>query len=100
MQNVGVQNVRLIETPGHPVVYGDWMGAADAPTILFYGHYDVQPVDPLNLWQSPPFVLTVRDGEIFARGAADDKGQSFMHFKSIEAHMRQNGRMPDNMKRI
>ena len=69
-----------------------------APTILFYGHYDVQPVDPLNLWTSPPFEATVRDGEIYARGAADDKGQVFMHFKAIEAHLKQNGRLPVNMK--
>src|ERR1044071_2867384 len=100
MRRIGLQNVRLIETPGNPVVYGDWLGAPDAPTILFYGHYDVQPVDPLNLWQSPPFVPTVRDGEIFARGAADDKGQIFMHFKAIEAHMKQTGKLPVNMKVI
>src|SRR5207344_227196 len=55
MRRIGLQNVRLIETPGNPVVYGDWLGAPDAPTMLVYGHYDVQPVDPLNLWQSPPF---------------------------------------------
>ena len=72
--HAGLQNVRLIETPGNPVVYGDWLNAPGKPTILFYGHYDVQPVDPLNLWESPPFEPTVRDGEIYARGAADDKG--------------------------
>ena len=71
-----------------------------APTILFYGHYDVQPVDPLNLWESPPFEATVRDGEIYARGAADDKGQVFMHFKAVEAHLKQNGRLPVNIKII
>ena len=86
MRRIGMQNVRLVETPGNPVVYGDWLGAPDAPTILFYGHYDVQPVDPLDLWQSPPFEASVRDGEIYARGSADDKGQVFMHFKAIEAH--------------
>jgi acetylornithine deacetylase/succinyl-diaminopimelate desuccinylase-like protein len=96
----GLQNVRLIETPGNPVVYADWLGAEGAPTILFYGHYDVQPVDPLDLWESPPFEATVRDGEIYARGAADDKGQIFMHFKAIEAHLSQNGRLPLNMKII
>ena len=69
-----------------------------APTILFYGHYDVQPVDPLDLWQSPPFEATVRDGEIYARGSADDKGQVFMHFKAVEAHLKQNGRLPVNIK--
>ena len=100
MRRIGLQNVRLIDTPGHPVVYGDWLGAEGSPTILFYGHYDVQPVDPLELWESPPFEATIRDGEIYARGAADDKGQVFMHFKAIEAHMKQNGRLPVNMKII
>ena len=100
MRRIGMQNVRLVETPGNPVVYGDWLGAEGAPTILFYGHYDVQPVDPLELWESPPFEATIRDGEIYARGAADDKGQVFMHFKAIEAHMKQNGRLPVNMKII
>jgi acetylornithine deacetylase/succinyl-diaminopimelate desuccinylase-like protein len=98
LRRVGLSNVRLIETPGQPVVYGDWTGAPGAPTILFYGHYDVQPVDPLNLWESPPFEATIRDGEIYARGAADDKGQIFMHMKAVEAHLRQQGRLPVNMK--
>jgi acetylornithine deacetylase/succinyl-diaminopimelate desuccinylase-like protein len=98
MRRIGMHNVRLEETPGHPIVYGEWLGAPGAPTILFYGHYDVQPVDPLDLWESPPFEATVRDGEIYARGAVDDKGQVFMHFKAIEAHMKQNGKLPVNMK--
>ncbi len=98
LTRVGLENVRLEETPGHPIVYGEWLRAEGAPTILFYGHYDVQPVDPLDLWETPPFEATVRDGEIYARGAADDKGQIFMHFKAIEAHMKQNGRLPVNMK--
>jgi len=100
MRRIGLQNVRLIDTPGNPVVYGDWLGAEGAPTILFYGHYDVQPVDPLELWESPPFEATVRDGEIYARGSADDKGQVFMHFKAVEAHLKQNGRLPVNIKII
>jgi acetylornithine deacetylase/succinyl-diaminopimelate desuccinylase-like protein len=100
MRRIGMQHVRLVDTPGNPVVYGDWLGAAGAPTILFYGHYDVQPVDPLELWESPPFEATVRDGEIYARGSADDKGQVFMHFKAIEAHLKQNGALPVNMKII
>ena len=100
MRRIGLQDVRLIDTPGNPVVYGDWLGADGAPTILFYGHYDVQPVDPLELWESPPFEATIRDGEIYARGSADDKGQVFMHFKAIEAHLKQNGRLPVNMKII
>ena len=98
MRRIGLQNVRLVATPGNPVVYGDWLAAPGAPTILFYGHYDVQPVDPLELWESPPFEATVRDGEIYARGSADDKGQVFMHFKAVEAHMKQNQRLPVNMR--
>jgi acetylornithine deacetylase/succinyl-diaminopimelate desuccinylase-like protein len=100
MRRIGLQQVRLIDTPGNPVVYGDWLGAAGAPTILFYGHYDVQPVDPVELWQSPPFEATVRDGEIYARGAADDKGQVFMHLKATEAHLKRGGRLPVNIKFI
>ena len=98
LERIGMQNVRLIETPGNPVVYADWLGAAGAPTMLFYGHYDVQPVDPVDLWTSPPFEATVRDGEIYARGSADDKGQIFMHFKAIEAWLKQNGSLPVNIK--
>jgi len=100
MTRVGLENVKTIATPGNPVVYGDWLHAEGAPTILFYGHYDVQPVDPLDLWESPPFEATVRDGEIYARGSADDKGQVFMHFKAIEAHMKQHGKLPVNIRVI
>ena len=100
MRRIGLHNVKLLETPGFPIVYGDWTGAPGAPTILFYGHYDVQPVDPIDLWESPPFEATVRDGEIFARGAADDKGQVFMHLKAVEAHLKQNGTLPVNIKFI
>src|SRR5689334_20575320 len=98
LRNAGLQNVRLMDTPGNPIVYGDWLGAPGKPTILFYGHYDVQPVDPVNLWTSPPFEATVRDGEIYARGAADDKGQVFMHIKAVEAFMKQAGSLPVNIK--
>src|SRR5436189_1749560 len=94
----GMQNVTLIETPGNPVVYGDWLNAPGKPTILFYGHYDVQPVDPLNLWTTPPFEADVRDGEIYARGSADDKGQVFMHIKAVEAHIKKHGHLPLNIK--
>jgi acetylornithine deacetylase/succinyl-diaminopimelate desuccinylase-like protein len=98
MRQIGLQNVKLLETPGNPIVYGDWLNAAGAPTILFYGHYDVQPVDPVELWDSPPFEATERDGELYARGAADDKGQVFMHLKAVEAYMKQAGGLPVNMK--
>ena len=97
---VGLDNVRLIETAGHPIVCADWLHAPGAPTILFYGHYDVQPVDPLDEWLSPPFEATIREGEIYARGSADDKGQIFMHFKAVEACLKQTGRLPINMKMI
>jgi acetylornithine deacetylase/succinyl-diaminopimelate desuccinylase-like protein len=105
MRRIGLENGRLIETPGNPVVYGEWLHPSarsgqgeQVPTILLYGHYDVQPVDPLDLWESPPFEATVRDGELYARGAADDKGQVFMHFKAIEAHLKKTGRLPVNLK--
>src|SRR5215475_7584496 len=98
LTSAGIQNVRLIDTPGNPVVYADWLHAPGKPTILFYGHYDVQPVDPVDLWTSPPFEATVRDGEIYARGAADDKGQVFMHIKAVEAYLKQAGNLPINMK--
>ena len=94
----GLQNVQLIDTPGNPVVYGEWLGAPGKPTVLYYGHYDVQPVDPVDLWTTPPFEATVRDGELYARGAADDKGQVFMHIKAIEAYLKKHGRLPVNMK--
>ena len=100
MKRVGLEHVRIIDTPGNPVVCADWLHAAGAPTILFYGHYDVQPVDPLELWESPPFEATIRAGEIYARGAADDKGQVFMHLKAVEALLRGSGRLPVNIKFI
>jgi acetylornithine deacetylase/succinyl-diaminopimelate desuccinylase-like protein len=98
LRAAGLENVRLIETPGNPVVYGDWLHAPGKPTILYYGHYDVQPVDPVNLWTSPPFEATVRDGEIYARGAADDKGQVFMHIKAVEAFLKNGGTLPVNIR--
>ncbi len=86
------------QTPGHPVVVGEWRKApAGAPTILVYGHYDVQPAEPLELWQSPPFEPTVRDGRIYARGAVDDKGQLFLHVKALEAHLKTRGTLPVNV---
>ena len=100
MTAIGLENVRIIDTAGHPVVYGDWLNAPGAPTVLFYGHYDVQPVDPLDQWTSPPFEATVRDHELFARGATDDKGQLFVHLKAIEAHLKQGGGLPVNARVI
>ncbi|NUN68743.1 MAG: dipeptidase [Bacteroidetes bacterium] len=100
MRTIGMQNIRIMPTPGHPVVYSEWLGAPGAPTVLLYGHYDVQPVDPLNLWTSPPFEMTIRGENIFARGSADDKGQVFIHLKSIEAMMKHEGRLPVNIKML
>jgi acetylornithine deacetylase/succinyl-diaminopimelate desuccinylase-like protein len=91
-------SAELVETPGHPIVYGEWLGAPGAPTALVYGHYDVQPADPLGEWISPPFEPTVRDECLFARGATDDKGQVFTHLKSVEAWMRTERRLPVNLK--
>ena len=88
----------IFPTKGHPIVVGEWRGApAGAQTILVYGHYDVQPAEPLELWDSPPFEPTVRDGKIFARGSVDDKGQLFLHVKAIEAHLASRGSLPVNI---
>ncbi len=98
LKGVGINNVKVSPTEGHPVVTGEWMGAAGRPTILVYGHYDVQPVDPLNLWDNPPFEPHVQGDRILARGAADDKGQLFMHIKAVEAILKQKGELPVNVK--
>lgn len=94
----GLENVEIIKTSGHPLVYGDWLHAAGAPTILMYGHYDVQPVDPLPLWTAPPFAPTVRGDDLFARGASDDKGQTFVHIAALEALLATRGALPVNVK--
>jgi acetylornithine deacetylase/succinyl-diaminopimelate desuccinylase-like protein len=88
---------KIHETGGHPVVTGEWRGAPGAPTILVYGHYDVQPAEPLELWKSPPFEPTVRDGNIYARGSVDDKGQLFLHVKALQAHLATRGKLPVNV---
>ena len=91
-------DAKIHKTPGHPVVVGEWRKAgANAPTILVYGHYDVQPAEPLDLWHSPPFEPTVRDGRIYARGSVDDKGQLFLHIKALEAHLKTRGKLPVNV---
>jgi acetylornithine deacetylase/succinyl-diaminopimelate desuccinylase-like protein len=88
----------LIETKGHPIVYAEWLGAPGKPTVLVYGHYDVQPPEPLEPWLSPPFEPTERDGDLYARGATDDKGQMFTHFKAAEAWLKTSGKLPINVK--
>jgi acetylornithine deacetylase/succinyl-diaminopimelate desuccinylase-like protein len=87
-----------IETDGHPLVYGEWMGAPGKPTVLFYGHYDVQPVDPIELWRNPPFEPTVEGDKLVARGATDDKGQSYTHVKAVAALLAERGKLPVNVK--
>jgi acetylornithine deacetylase/succinyl-diaminopimelate desuccinylase-like protein len=103
LREAGAQKVDVCETPGFPVVYGEYMIDASRPTVLVYGHYDVQPADPVELWSSPPFEPEIRStdihpgGAIFARGACDDKGQFFMHVKAFEA-MVATGNVPCNIK--
>ena len=97
MRDAGLE-AEILETPRHPVVLGEWRGAgADAPTVLVYGHYDVQPAEPLDLWTTPPFEPDVRDGRIYARGSADDKGQLFLHVKAAESLLAATGRLPVNL---
>ncbi|MCA9971220.1 MAG: dipeptidase [Anaerolineales bacterium] len=95
----GLEHARLLETGGHPVVYADWLHAgAAAPTVLLYGHYDVQPPDPLEKWTHFPFDPVIRDGKVYARGASDNKGQLFAQVKALEAMLATNGRLPVNVK--
>ena len=98
LKNAGLENVSIDETDGHPAVYAEWLHAEGKPTILVYGHYDVQPVDPLELWDSEPFEPEVRENKLYARGASDDKGQVFMHIKAVEALMNKSGSLPVNVK--
>ncbi len=98
MKHIGLENVAVLKTQRHPLVYGDWLKASGKPTLLIYGHYDVQPVDPIELWKTPPFEPSVRDSNIYARGAADDKGQVMVIFKALEALMKVNGALPINVK--
>jgi acetylornithine deacetylase/succinyl-diaminopimelate desuccinylase-like protein len=98
MRAAGLTEAEVLETNGLPVAYGSWLHAPGAPTILVYGHHDVQPEDPVDLWQSPPFEGTVRDGKLYGRGSVDDKGQVLMHLAAIEAHLRARGSLPINVK--
>jgi acetylornithine deacetylase/succinyl-diaminopimelate desuccinylase-like protein len=100
LTTIGLQHVQILETGGHPVVYADWLNAPGTPTLLIYGHYDVQPEDPVNEWKTPPFDATLRDGNLYARGAADDKGQIFIHLKALEAYLKNGGALPVNIKII
>src|SRR5580658_1509392 len=104
LKNIGMENVQLIETAGHPLVYADWLHAHGKPTALLYGHYDVQPPDPLDEWLSPPFEPTERNGNLYARGAVDDKGQMYMHVKALESLLAgrdgEYGKLPLNVRVI
>jgi acetylornithine deacetylase/succinyl-diaminopimelate desuccinylase-like protein len=106
MTRIGLKKVRLIETEhggsaGHPLVYGEWLHAPGKPTVLCYGHYDVQPPDPLDEWLTPPFEPAERDGNVYARGAMDDKGQMYMHLKALESLLQTNqGKLPLNVRVI
>jgi len=98
LRAAGIENVERIPTAGHPLVYGEWLKAPGKPTVLCYGHYDVQPPDPLGEWITPPFEPTLRNGNLYARGAADDKGQMYIHVKAAETLLTTQGRLPVNVK--
>jgi acetylornithine deacetylase/succinyl-diaminopimelate desuccinylase-like protein len=98
LQESGMENVRVIATRRHPLVYADWLHAPGRPTVLCYGHYDVQPPEPVELWTTPPFEPDVRGGRVFARGASDDKGQLYTHIKAVEALRNLSGALPVNVR--
>jgi len=100
LRGMDFANVGLIATRGHPLVYGEWLNAPGKPTLLVYGHYDVQPVDPIELWETPPFEPTVRGDNLYARGACDDKGQTMLVFKAMESLINVNGALPVNVKML
>ncbi|HVA30471.1 MAG TPA: dipeptidase [Gaiellaceae bacterium] len=101
VEAIGLRDVRLMETGGNPIVYGEWLEAGDAaPTLLLYGHYDVQPAEPFELWDTPPFEPAVRDGRIYARGSTDNKGPLFTYLKALETILAVDGRLPCNVKLI
>ena len=98
LKAAGIENVRMIPTEGHPVVYGDWLHAPVKPTVLIYGHFDVQPAEPFDLWQTPPFAPEIRDGKVWGRGASDDKGGMLIPILSAEALLKTTGKLPVNVK--
>jgi acetylornithine deacetylase/succinyl-diaminopimelate desuccinylase-like protein len=98
LRQAGLEHVEVIRTDRHPLVYADWLHAPGKPTVLCYGHFDVQPPDPLELWKTPPFEPSLRDGSLYARGAADDKGQMYIHVKALESLLAVNKSLPVNVK--
>ncbi|MEC0308722.1 dipeptidase [Paenibacillus lautus] len=98
LTEAGLEHVEVHQTAGHPIITADYLHAEGKPTVLVYGHYDVQPVDPLHLWETPPFEPAIRNGKLYARGATDDKGQLFLHIKAVEAILKQEKELPVNIK--
>lgn len=98
LERAGLEQVAVLSTGGHPVVYGSWLHAPDKPTVLIYGHFDTQPVDPIEQWSTPPFEPSIRDGRVYARGASDDKGSMLVAILAVEALLRTAGRLPLNVK--
>src|SRR5262245_83380 len=98
LKHVGLSHAELIETNGHPLVYGEWLGAPGKPTVLIYGHYDIQPVDPIELWRTPPFEPTIEGDSLRARGAVDDKGPTLAALKALDALRAVQGQLPVNVK--
>ena len=98
LRGIGMKRVAVVPTRGHPIVYAEWLHAPGRPTVIIYGHYDVQPSDPLDQWESPPFAAEVRGAYLYGRGASDDKGQMFVHLKALESCLRTTGRLPVNVK--
>ena len=98
LEVAGIEAVQVLPTDGHPVVYGQWLNASDGPTVLIYGHFDTQPVDPVELWSQPPFEPVIKDGRIFARGASDDKGNLLAPILAVEALLKTQGKLPVNVK--
>ncbi|CAH1204702.1 Succinyl-diaminopimelate desuccinylase [Paenibacillus allorhizoplanae] len=98
LQKAGLENIEIMPTKGHPVVYADWLHAPGKPTVLIYGHYDVQPAEPLELWETPPFEPVIRDNKLFGRGSTDDKGQLLLYVKVVEAFLQTQGSLPVNVK--
>ncbi len=100
LERIGLRNVAVNPTAGHPIVTAEWLEAPGKPTVLLYGHYDVQPAEPFELWESDPFDPQVRGDNLYARGSTDDKGQVWLHVKALEAHLRENGRLPVNVRLV
>lgn len=100
MKKAGLENVKILPTSGHASIYGDWIHAPGKPTVLVYGHYDVQPPEPLELWDSPPFEPKVRGGQLYGRGTVDNKGQHYLHLMAVESFLKNSGRLPVNVKFI